>query len=80
MNTRNDEHESLVAKLKETHKVEMDRVLADSTQKLRECRKKLTADDEESQQKVDLLNKQLASVQEEKMKILNEQVNCFLDR
>ena len=78
MNTKNDEHESLVAKLKTTHKAELDRVLADSAQKLRDCKRKLMADNEASELKVGVLNDQLTLVQEEKDKLLNEQVMLLL--
>jgi len=74
LNTKNDEHEAVLSKLKEVHKEETDRVLADCAQKLADCRQKLAADNEAAELRAHAMNEQLIFVQEEKDNLMKEQV------
>ena len=74
LNTKNDEHESFVSRLRATHESEVSRMLSDCTRKLNECKKQLTVKNEANENKVISLNNQLSEAQEKRDRLQNEQV------
>lgn len=71
LNTKNDEHESFVARLKATHVSEVDVILSDCSQKLSKCKEQLTV---RSEKQLISLNDELSLTREARDKLQNEQV------
>ena len=74
MNTKNDEHENFVARLKATHEEDLDRILSDCTQKLQECKEKLSLEKERAEMMVVSLNESLSAAEKERDQLYKEQV------
>lgn len=77
LNTKNDEHEHFLARLKATHEEDIDRILSDCTHKLGECDKKLLLEKEESVNMVAELKESLLVVKKERDQLHMEQVCAF---
>ena len=75
LNTKNDEHEHFVARLKAAHEEDLDRILSDCTQKLQECKEKLSLEKEGAEKMVVSLNESLAAVEKERNQLHEEQVS-----
>lgn len=75
LNTKNDEHESFVARLRATHKSEVGRILVDCTQKLSKCKEQLTVNNEATENQLTSLNDQVLVAREGRQKLQNEQVS-----
>ena len=74
LNTKNDEHEQYVARLKATHDQDIDGILSDCTHKLQQCEEKLHLEKEASESKVAELRQSLVTAEEERRQLLQQQV------
>lgn len=74
LNTKNDEHEQFVARLKSTHGEDLDGILSDCTRKLQQCEGKLSIEKEVAEKKAICLGESLVSMQKERNQLLEEQV------
>ena len=77
LNTRNDEHEHFVARLKATHQEDVDRILSDCSQKLQECKEKVSS---EAETMVESLNESLLAMKKERDQLYKEQVRLVSTR
>lgn len=76
LNTKNDENEQFVAKLKATHEEDIDKILSDSTHKLQLCKAKLSLEQEAAENKAASLMESLEIVEKEKNYLHEEQVEA----
>ncbi len=74
LNTKNDEHEHFLARLKATHEEDLDRILSDCTHKLEQCNIKLLLEKEGAENMVAGLKESLLAVERERDQLHKEQV------
>lgn len=74
LNTKNDEHDHFVARLKATHEEDLDKILTDCTQKLEQCKQKLSLEKEGAEKLVVSLKESLLAVEKERNQLHEEQV------
>lgn len=74
LNTKNDEHEQFITRLKATHEQDLDKILSDCTHRLQQCKDKLSLDCKQEEEKVATLTKTLAAVEKERNDLIKEQV------
>ena len=77
LNTKNDEHEHFVARLKAIHEEDLDKILTDCTQKLEQCKTKLSLEKEGAEEMVVNLKESLVAVEKERNQLHEEQV-CII--
>lgn len=75
LNTKNDENEQLIARLKATHEEDLDRILSDCTHRLEQCKDKLSIDYKQAEKKVTDLTQALAAMKKERNDLLQERVS-----
>lgn len=74
LNTKNDENEQFVARLKATHEQDLNKVLADCTNRLQLCREQLSADCKQAENKIASLTESLSAVEKERSDLIAERV------
>lgn len=74
LNTKNDENEHLIARIKATHADDLEKILLDSTHKLQQCEEKLHQKMETSESRVAELTASLMATEKEKSRLHEEQV------
>lgn len=74
MNTKNDENERFVARLKATHEEDQNAILSDCTHKLQQCEDKLVLDKDVAERQIVSLRESLLTVERERNRLHEDQV------
>lgn len=74
LNTKNDENEHFIARVKAINADDLDKILSDCTHKLQQCEEKLHLEKELSETKVTELRASFVTVEKERNQLLKEQV------
>lgn len=77
MNTKNDENENFVARLKATHEADLDKILSDCTHKLQQCEERLSFEKETAERMAVSLKESLVVTEKERDQFLEEHVGFF---
>ena len=78
MNTKNDEHEEFVQKLRSLHEEEVQRLLVEGASKLQKCEEGLAREREVGERKVRELRGRLEEIEQEREQLLETQVSlCY---
>ena len=75
LNTKNDEHEQFVARLKATHSNDLDSILSQCSYKLQLCEEKLQVEREASGRKLVDLKDSFLAIEKQRNQLLEEQVS-----
>lgn len=76
LNTKNDEHEAFVQKLRFLHEAELQRVLTDSASRLQRWQEEATRESEAGKRKAEEVREVLREVVKERDQLLETQVCC----
>ena len=74
LNTKNDENEQFVARLKATHEEDRDAILSDCMHKLQRCEDRLALDKDVAEKQIISLRESLLTVERERNSLHEDQV------